>query len=355
MTPPASSDEVRVALIGYGLAGRFFHGRLLATVPGLRVDAVVTGNPQRQQEARADFPTATVVPSAEPVMARPEIDLVVVATGTSSHVPLAIAAIDAGKHLVVEKPVAPTAPQVRDLIDRAAGRGVILVPFHNRRWDSDHLTLRRLLRDGALGTVLRHESRFDRWRPQPKPDAWRERLPTSDGGGVLLDLGVHLVDQALALHGPVDEVYAELFARRGGADDDVFMALAHASGVTSHLWANALAAAPGSRQRVLGTDAAYVVDQPDGQEDSLRAGQSPADEAFGVEPASRWGRLVAGDDVGAVEPERGEWRRFYIELERCLRGNGPPPVAPEDALAALEVLDRARDSAAGHRVVLLRA
>ena len=222
---------------------------------------------------------------------RSTYDAVVVASTTASHVPLARAAVTLGKHVVVEKPVAVTAAPARELAGLAADHGVLLVPFLNRRWDSDHLTLRRLLRDGALGTVLRYELRFDRWRPRPKEGAWREELPAAGGGGVLLDLGAHLVDQALSLHGPAATVYAEVDARRGGADDDVFIALRHSSGVTSHLWANALAAAPGPRLRVLGSRAAYVVPRLDGQEDALRAGESPAAPTFGLEPRERWGRL----------------------------------------------------------------
>ena len=204
-------------------------------------------------------------------------DLVVVATSTPSHVPLATAAIarrqargrrEAARH--------DRRAGTRGWSTRGSSRGVLLVPFLNRRWDSDHLTLQRLLRDGSLGTVLRYESRFDRWRPDARDRGLARGAARAEGGGVLLDLGAHLVDQALRLHGPASRVYAEVASRRGGADDDVFIALRHTSGVISHLWANALAAAPGPRLRVLGSRAAYVVERLDGQEDALRAGRSPA-------------------------------------------------------------------------------
>ncbi len=348
--------EARVAILGYGLAGRWFHGRLLAATPGLRVSAVVTGNPERQAQARADLPGVALHATPDELWAASDtVDVVVVATSTPSHVPLASAAIEAGKHVVVEKPLAPTAAQAREVVELAAARGVLLVPFLNRRWDSDHLTVQRLLRDGGLGTVLRYESRFDRWRPRPRDGSWREELPGSEGGGVLLDLGAHLVDQALSLHGPVADVYAEVDARRGGADDDVFIALRHTGGVTSHLAANALAAAPGPRLRVLGSRAAYVVQAVDGQEDALRAGHLPDEPSFGVEPRQRWGHLAAGEDLVEVEPERGRWLEFYTRLERAVRGDGPPPVAAGDALAGLEVLDAARESAAAGAVMRLRA
>lgn len=346
--------DSRVALIGYGLAGRFFHGRLLSVTPGLRVAAIVTGNPQRQAEAQADFPAATLHATVEHLWDNAgAFDLVVVATSTPSHVPLAITALDAGKHLVVEKPIAATAAEAHALIELAESRGVLLVPFLNRRWDSDHLTVQRLIREGTLGTVLRYESRFERWRPEPNAGAWREELPAAQGGGVLLDLGPHLVDQAQSLHGPADMVYAEVAARRGGADDDVFIALQHASGVTSHLWANALSAAPGPRLRVLGDRAAYVVHGLDGQEDALRAGHRPDEAGFGAEPRERWGRLVRGDDSSEVTSETGSWLHFYTTLSACLRGGAAPPVAAGDAVAGLAVLDAARESARTRATVRL--
>jgi scyllo-inositol 2-dehydrogenase (NADP+) len=345
---------MRIALIGYGLAGRLFHGRLLAATPGLRVVAIVTADEQRRAEAQSDFPSARLYDRPEALWDdAATFELAVVATSTPSHVSLARAAIETGRHVVVEKPLAPTAAQARELVDEARARGVLVVPFLNRRWDSDHLTVQRLVHDGALGTVLRYESRFERWRPNPSPGAWREEVPPVEGGGVLLDLGTHLIDQALSLHGPAQRVYAEMSARRGGTDDDVFIAVQHSSGVISHLWANAVAAAPGPRLRVLGTRAGYVVEDLDGQEEALRTGHSPDEPSFGLEPRERWGRLISGGDAVEVEPERGRWLRFYAALEQSLRGDAPPPVAAADAVAGLDVLDGARESARTGSVVRL--
>jgi predicted dehydrogenase len=187
--------------------------------------------------------------------------------------------------------------------------------------------------------------------------AWRESLPPERGGGQLLDLGSHLVDQALVLFGPATHVYAEVDARRGGAsDDDVFMALRHANGVISHLRASATTAAPGPRLRVLGSEAAFVIADLDSQEDQLRAGKRPDTvREWGVEPESHWGRLVTGEDSAPVPSERGDWPRFYALLATALREGGPPPVNPRDALATLRVLDHARRSAADRTVVTLTA
>lgn len=347
-------DVVRVAIVGYGLAGREIHAPLLEATTGMRVAAVVTGNAQRQAAAQSDFPDALVLPRIEELWSRRDLcDLVVVATATGSHAAVATAAVDAGLAVVVEKPLAATAAAARGLVEHAARHGVLLVPFLNRRWDSDQLTLRRLLDEGALGTVLRYESRFERWRPSPVPGAWREDLEPDEGGGVLLDLGVHLVDQALTLFGPVDRVYAEVLFRRGRADDDVFIALHHEAGVIAHLWANGVAAAPGPRLRVLGSRAAYLVDHLDGQEDALRAGHRADEPAFGAEPAERWGRLVRGDGGEPVPSVAGRWRDFYAGVHRCLRDGTAAPVAAEDAVKGLEVLDAARHSA--ERSIVVRA
>jgi scyllo-inositol 2-dehydrogenase (NADP+) len=183
-----------------------------------------------------------------------EHDFVVIATRNDSHAPLARRAIDAGLAVVVEKPLAPSAEQAATLVEHARASGKLLTVFQNRRWDSDQRTLRKLLAEGTLGDVFRHESRFERWRPEPRADAWRETAEPEKGGGVLLDLGSHLVDQALQLFGPVSHVYAEIDNRRRSAgDDDAFLALQHRSGTYSHLWMSALAAAPGPRLRVLGS------------------------------------------------------------------------------------------------------
>jgi len=337
--------ELRAALIGFGLAGSLFHAPLIAATPGLRLATVVTGNRDRAGDARRRYPDARVEPRVEDVWERAaEHDLVVVATPNASHAELASLAIEAGMAVVVDKPLASTSTAARELIERAERRGVTLTVFHNRRWDSDQLTLRRLIGEGPLGQVLRFESRFERWRPEARGDAWRETSSPAEGGGVLLDLGTHLVDQALNLFGPVRDVYGEVDHRRGGpADDDVFVALEHVSGIRSHLWASSVAAARGPRLRVLGSAGAFVVDELDGQEDALRAGLRPdGSGAWGAEPSERWGRLHRGDEGGPVPSENGAWPRFYEQLAAAITENGPPPVDPRDAVAVLEILERAR-------------
>jgi predicted dehydrogenase len=335
-------NETRVGLIGYGLAGSVFHAPLIAATPGLRLAAVVTADATRSSQAVVDHPGALVLPTAEALWEiAPRLDLVVVATPNRTHAPLARAALDAGLGVVVDKPLAATAAEARALVEHAERRGLFLTAFQNRRWDGDFLTLRRLIAEDALGEIVRFESRIDRWRPVPKP-GWKQSADPGDAGGLLFDLGAHLIDQALLLFGPVESVYAELDRRRpqSEVDDDTFVALTHASGVRSHLWMSIVSAQPGPRLRVMGTDASYVKHGNDGQEAALKAGGTPTDAHWGEEPEESWGTVGAGDDTRRVRTEPGAYQRFYEGVAASLRDGTPPPVDAMDAVRVLEVIDR---------------
>lgn len=341
------TNAVRVALIGYGLGGRSFHAPIIAATPGMRLSFIVTSSGERATQARAEHPDATVVPEAEAIWAKSnELDLVVISTPNRTHVPLAMAALDAGLAVVVDKPVAASSADAERLVAAAAKRGVALSVYQNRRWDGDFLTVRRLLREGALGRVHRFESRFERWRPAPK-GGWRESSATEDAGGLLFDIGTHLIDQALVLFGPVTRVYAEVRPLREGAgvDDDVFVALTHASGTVSHLWTSRLAAEHGLRFRVLGDRAAYIKHGLDPQEDALRSGQRVGMPGWGQEAERHWGILHDGETARAVRTEGGAYQSFYAAMAGALLEEGPLPVNPADAVATLRVIEAARHSA----------
>jgi len=340
------SADIRVALIGYGLGGRSFHAPIIAATPGMRLAAIVTGNAERQQLAKAEHPNARLVDSPETLFQDvTEIDLVVISTPNRTHVPLAMQAIDAGRAVVVDKPFAPSSAEARQVTAEAKRRNVFLSVYQNRRWDGDFLTIRRLISEQALGKVHRFESRLERWRPVPK-GGWRELRAPEEAGGLLFDLGTHLIDQALCLFGPVTDVYAELDKRRPGAevDDDVFVALTHASGVRSHLWASAVAAQDGARFRVLGDRAAYTRFGTDVQEEALRRGERPSAPNWGIEPPEQYGLLGVGKDARPVTTDRGDYRGLYVGVVRSLREGAPPPVDPGDAIAALEIIEEARRS-----------
>jgi scyllo-inositol 2-dehydrogenase (NADP+) len=338
---------LRVAVVGYGVAGSVFHAPLIASTDGLELAAVVTGNPERAAAARQRYPDVTVVPTVDALLREP-LDLVVVAGPNRSHVPVGLAVLDAGLPVVVDKPVAPSVTSAVELRDAAAARGRLISVFHNRRWDGDARTVRGLHADGTLGTVHRFESRYERWRPQIKAGAWRELADPQEAGGLLFDLGSHLIDQALRFFGTVHSVYAEVRMVRPGAlvPDDVFLALTHDSGTVSHLWASALAADLGPRLRLLGSAAAYVKYGMDVQEDALRAGRTPRDPDWGVEPKSAWGWLGPPDRSRPYPTLPGAYQDFYAGMRDALRGLGPVPVTIEEAIEVLAVIEAAQRSAA---------
>jgi len=353
----SARHDARVALIGYGHAGAVFHGPLIAATAGLQLAIIVTADPVRRAQAAAAHPDARLVPDAESLwpFAR-DLDLVVIATPNRTHVRSALAAIDAGLAVVVDKPMAATAADAQRVIDAAHARGTLLTVFQNRRWDGDFLTLQRVIADRAVGAVTRFESRYERWRPVVKA-GWRMHAAPEDAGGLLFDLGSHLVDQALLLFGPVRSVYAQLDSRRPGVavDDDAFVALTHESGVRSHLWMSSVAAQPGPRFRLLGSRGAFVKHGLDVQEDALRAGLDPRSAGWGGEPPEMWGRLGIGDDSRTIATIPGDYPSFYRTLEAALRGTGAPPVDPRDAVNALRVIEASRQSAHSSTVVFLPA
>ncbi|MGF1430119.1 Gfo/Idh/MocA family oxidoreductase [Kitasatospora sp. LaBMicrA B282] len=355
MTTP-SRTPYRVALLGYGLAGAAFHAPLIATTPGLRLDAVVTANPERRAQLAADHPDARALDTPEQLFAAAdEFDLVVIATPNRTHLPLARTALRAGLATVVDKPLAVTAAEAQALCGLAVSRGTLLTVFQNRRWDNDFRTVRRLVEEGSLGRVHRFESRFERFRPKPKA-GWRELADPAEAGGTLYDLGSHLVDQALTLFGPALSVYAEIDTRRDGAvvDDDAFLALTHAGGVRSHLWTSALAPLGGPRLRVLGDRAGYLKDGMDPQEADLRAGRRPGDgKPWGVEDPAAHGVLGSDGQREPVPTDPGDYPAFYAGLAHALATGTPPPVDPQDAVAVLTVLEAARQSAATGQTVPL--
>ncbi|MEO8482552.1 MAG: Gfo/Idh/MocA family oxidoreductase [Acidobacteriota bacterium] len=346
---------IRVGLIGYGLAGTAFHAPFITTTPGLDLTVVVTSDAVRQASARASHPDVEILASADALWQPPRrVDLVVIATANVAHAPLARAAIAAGIPVLVDKPLATTAADARSLVADAARAGVPLTVFQNRRWDGDVRTLRKLLADGALGAPVRFESRFERWRLEART-GWRGSADPSQAGGLLVDLGSHVIDQALWLFGPAADVYAELDRRRPGSevDDDAFVAITHASGVRSHLWMSILASQRGPRLRLLGTSASYVKFGMDVQEDALRRGETPTGPGWGEEPESAWGRL--GDDAHgrAIRTLKGDYGAFYRSLADALVSGGPMPVNPNDAVAVLDVIEAARRSASERRVISL--
>jgi predicted dehydrogenase len=341
-------DPIRFGLVGYGTGGRLFHAPLIASADGCELAGVLTRSPERRAELARNLPGTPAFDSLA-ALADAGVQAVAISTPVATHMDLAREALGLGFAVVCDKPFAPDAGAARETVELAERVGRPLSVYQNRRWDSDFLTLRQLLADDALGPVSRFESRFQRFAPGSGPGR--------AGGGLRLDFGAHLVDQALVLFGPAERVYAELHVRAdSGLDDDVFIALRHRSGVLSHLAGSWLQGAPGPRLRVTGSTGTYVVDGPmDGQEALLKAGRSPATEGdrWGVEAEDRWGRIRRGDMTERVPSERGRWDTYYPAFAEAVRGTGSVPVDPWDAVASLTVLDAALASATSGQVVAL--
>jgi scyllo-inositol 2-dehydrogenase (NADP+) len=356
----STSSPLRVAIIGYGLAGSVFHAPLVATTPGMQVSAIVTSRPERQQQVRIHYPTAAILNNAEEIWEQANrYDLVVVAAANRAHVPLGLAALQAGLPVVIDKPLAASVVDAERLIAMSKQTGKLLTVFQNRRWDNDFLTVRKLLAADLLGSITRYESRFERYRAQVNTQAWRESADPQEVGGLLYDIGSHLIDQALVLFGRPTQVYAEVARRRPNAqvDDDTFIALKFANGVNAHLWASVVARIPGQRLRVSGLLGSYEKWGLDPQEDALRAGKRPTDAGWGTEARERWGHLstdVGGLHIdGPIETEPGAYSQYYALVRDALTTGSPPPVDPAEAVEVIRVIEAVGQSVREGRIVLL--
>ena len=330
---------MRVGIAGYGLAGRYFHAPLLKGC-GYEVVAIQTSNAERLAHARLDFPTADVVATTEELVAR-KLDLVVVASANIAHAHDALIAIKAGIPVVVDKPMGRTVAETKSIIDAGLSAKVPVSTFFNRRWDSDALTIKRVLASGELGVIHRMDSRFERFRPDLNPTSWRENMSVADGGGQLLDLQPHLISTAIDWFGAAKLVTASVRALRGGADDDSLLVIKHLNGVISYLSASAVVGAPGPRIRILGTKGALVINDLDPQEELLRNGMYPKGGTWSVPTASR-AFIHRGNDVNEIAGENGNYALFYSAVAGAIAGNNPWPIDNRDALLVAEIIDQAR-------------
>ena len=348
---------VSVGMAGFGFSGGTIHAPLIRAA-GMCVEAIVTGRPS---QALSVCPDARIFGDLTEMLEGHDLDLVVIATPNHLHVAQATAALLAGCHVVIDKPAALDTLQLDELISVAKSRDLKISVFHNRRWDSDFLTLERLLRADALGAISAFETRWDRFRPQVA-ERWRENRDS--GGGILLDLGSHLVDQALRLFGRPNWVQASVVAQRSHATvDDAFEILMMKGTLLIKLGVSSLAPAPAPRYRVHGSRGTFLKDGLDVQEQQLRDGRDPLAVDFGCEPQSRWGTMTAVNSGAAtaanattepVTSERGCWLEYYRLMRASIESGGPVPVSLEEARETIGILDAARRSSAeGRRIDLL--
>jgi len=345
----SESTTIRVGLIGYGLSGRVFHAPFVATNPAFSLEVIATGNPDRQADAAATHPGVDIVASPEELLARAgDLDLVILASPPQAHLAQGIEALEAGAAVVIDKPFVPTVLDAKKLIAKSEETGNGLFVFQNRRWDGDFLTVKKLVDSGALGTVHRFESTFERWG-SPKTGLWQETTPISEGAGITFDLGSHLIDQALHLFGPATVEQAELTIVRGGvSEDDSFISLLHTSGVRSHLTMSRAAAQSGPRFRVLGSENGYSVNGLDNQEPALKLKNWPGSDGYGITPESEWGTLGIDGSAAGLTPyptETGAYPDFYAGVAAAIRDGAPSPVDPRDSLEVVRIIERAHEIA----------
>lgn len=330
---------LRVGISGYGLAGRYFHAPVLKGA-GFEVVGILTRNQQRAAQARSDFPQVTVAQTIHELLSL-DLDLLVVASANIAHAEEAIAGMRAGVPVVVDKPMGRTLEETEKIIAVSDQTGTMVCTYFNRLFDSDALTVKKVIAEGAIGNIFRLDSRFERFKPTSNPESWREANSAADGGGNLLDLGPHLVSLALDWFGPAEVTYASVRSIRGLADDDIVINLKHESGVDSYLSASAIIGADGPRIRLSGSNGSLVIKDLDSQEQRLRSGAYPAGGAWSP-PAISPAFIHRGDEVIPYPAEPGNYSTFYLQVGAAISGFRGWPVTPDDALAVAKILDDAR-------------
>jgi scyllo-inositol 2-dehydrogenase (NADP+) len=344
----ASHETIRAGVVGFGLAGRVFHAAVLSATPGYELAAIVqrTGD-----EAAHAYPSACICRSVDELLSDESIQLVAVATPNPSHFPIARQCLEAGRAVIVDKPFTLTSEEAAELIELARAKNLLLTAYQNRRWDGDFLTIRQLLASGELGRIVRFESRFDRFRLERRPGAWRE--DPALGGGILYDLGPHVIDQALTLFGPPRSLWAEVRSERDSVTtDDSFDLLLNYPRMSITLHATMTATAPGPRFNINGVGGTYLKFGLDPQEDAIKRGDKIGSEHWGEEPESDWGTLtLASGEKRRIPTLPGDYRGIYANIRDALLGKAALAVTAHDAWRTARIIELARESSAtGHRL-----
>jgi scyllo-inositol 2-dehydrogenase (NADP+) len=343
---------INVGLIGFGLAGRAFHAQVISRVPGMRLAAILqrTGD-----EAAKAYPDAKIVRSLDDLLAQPDVRLIVIASPNETHAPFARAALASGHDVVVDKPFTTSYAEAVELVNFAEKSGRFLTVYQNRRYDGDFQAIRQLVADGTLGRIGRFETNYDRFRPNLKPNAWREKA--APGAGILFDIGPHVIDHAIVLFGLPEAIAADVrIEREGGLADDAFDIMFHyPESMRAVLSSNILAASQRPRFLFFGTKGAFVKQSVDPQENNLRFGKIPAKGPWGAEPVENWGVLTLSDGTNttqrSVPSGTGDYRDFYANVRDVLEGKAQPFVSLPHALDVMRALELCRASSAQQRTL----
>jgi predicted dehydrogenase len=336
---------IDVGLIGFGLAGRAFHAPVIRAVSGLRLAAIL----QRSgSEAAEQYPDVRIVRSVEELLSIESIRLIAIATPNDTHYPFARQCLAAGRDVVVDKPFTAALAEAVALVQFAQQSGRLLTVYQNRRYDGDFQAIRQLVAGGALGRIVRFETNYDRFRPQIRPEAWREK--SGPGTGILFDLGPHLIDHAFVLFGLPEAITADVRNERDNAvTDDAFdIVLHYPAGMRALLRSTMLAASPRPRFVLHGTRGGFSKQSFDPQENNLRRGEIPKDTAWGAEPEEDWGVLTLYDgekpSQRRIPSGTGDYRDFYANVRDAILGKAALAVTPQHALDVMRMLELARQS-----------
>lgn len=343
--------QLHTAFVGYGSGGRVYNAPILASVPGFKVTRILTSSPGNIKAAQLDFPEATVVGDLSDILQDPEVDLVILVLPNHLHYDFARQVLEAGKHLLVEKPFTPHVKEANELINLAHQNNLVLTVNHNRRWDSDFRTVKKIVEKGILGRLVEYEAHFDRFRNEIKP-GWKEKKEHA-GSGILYDLGSHLIDQALHLFGLPKEVFADIRIQRDHATvPDNFELLLFYSGLKVTLKAGTLVKEKGATYSLHGTKGSYLKYGADVQEEALKNGKSPKDFSdWGMEPEELRGKLNTVDREELYPGEPGDYRVIYQNLYNAIVSGTPLEVKPEQARDVIRIIEAAQQSQDERRVI----
>jgi scyllo-inositol 2-dehydrogenase (NADP+) len=343
--------QLHTAFVGYGPGGSVYNAPILSSVPGFTVDLILTSSSENVKAAQQDFPAAEIVQDYNKIIENGQIDLVILILPNHLHYEFAKKALEAGKHLLVEKPFTTHVWEANELIQLAYTKKLVLSVNHNRRWDSDFLTVKKIVENDLIGKLVEYEAHFDRFRNKVK-SGWKEDKRMS-GSGILYDLGSHLIDQALTLFGLPAEVFADIRIQREGAEvPDNFELLLFYPGLKVTLKAGMLVKEKGPTYSVFGTRGSFLKYGVDIQEEDLKQGKNPEDEPdWGEEPKEIWGKLNTLEEERRIESESGDYRRVYEGLYEAITTGSDPAVKPEQARDVIRIIEAAQKSRDERRVV----
>lgn len=336
--------KIKIAIAGYGKGARIYNAPIIESVEGLGIKKILTTTPENIEAAKNNFPKAKIVSKFEDILKDDKIDLVVVTVPNHLHKKFTEKALKAGKHVVVEKPFTPTTKEADELIALAQENNLLLTVNHNRRFDSDFQTVRKIVEEKKLGKIVQYEAHFDRFRNEVSP-GWKEEKD-NPGNGILYDLGSHLIDQALQLFGNPEEVFADIRTERKGAEvPDNFELLLFYDNLKVSLNAGMLVKEKGPTYSLHGTKGSFIKYGDDPQEELLKVGLKPhGNWGWGIEPNEHWGTYNTLEDAGRIESEKGDYRKFYENVLAAIFNKEELLVKPEEARDVIKVIEAAVQS-----------